>query len=162
MNGNQGHPRALYTLFFTEMWERLSYYGMRALLILFMVAPTAKGGLGLDDKVAAAIYGLYAAGVYLSALPGGWIADRLLGAQRAIWAGGILITIGHFTIAAPWRETFSSASSSSWSAPACSSRTSAHSLASFIPRAARGVMRGSRSSTWASTSARSSDRKSVV
>ena len=100
------HPRGLYTLFFTEMWERLSYYGMRALLVLFMVAPAAKGGLGLDDKVAAAIYGLYAAGVYLSALPGGWIADRLLGAQRAIWAGGILISVGHFTIAAPWRETF--------------------------------------------------------
>lgn len=106
MNAVERHPRGLYTLFFTEMWERLSYYGMRALLILFMVAPAAKGGLGLDDKVAAAIYGLYAAGVYLSALPGGWIADRLLGAQRAIWAGGILITLGHFTIAAPWRETF--------------------------------------------------------
>lgn len=106
MTTAERHPRGLYTLFFTEMWERLSYYGMRALLILFMVAPASKGGLGLDDKVAAAIYGLYAAGVYLSALPGGWIADRLLGAQRAIWAGGSLITIGHFTIAAPWRETF--------------------------------------------------------
>lgn len=106
MTTNERHPRGLYTLFFTEMWERLSYYGMRALLILFMVAPKEKGGLGIDVAVAAAIYGLYTAGVYLSALPGGWIADRLLGAQRSIWAGGILITIGHFTMAVPWRETF--------------------------------------------------------
>lgn len=106
MNSVERHPRGLYTLFFTEMWERLSYYGMRALLVLFMVAPTEKGGLGIDEKVAAAIYGLYTAGVYLSALPGGWIADRLLGAQRAVWVGGILITIGHFTMAVPLRETF--------------------------------------------------------
>jgi len=106
MTATGQHPRGLYTLFFTEMWERLSYYGMRALLVLFMVAPVEKGGLGIEDKVAAAIYGLYTAGVYLSALPGGWIADRLLGAQRSIWVGGGLITIGHFTIAAPWRETF--------------------------------------------------------
>ncbi len=106
MNNVERHPRGLYTLFFTEMWERLSYYGMRALLVLFMVAPKEKGGLGLDDKMAAAIYGLYTAGVYLSALPGGWLADRLLGAQRAIWIGGALITLGHFTMAVPWRETF--------------------------------------------------------
>lgn len=106
MNTVERHPRGLYTLFFTEMWERLSYYGMRALLVLFMVAPKEKGGLGIDDKVAAAIYGLYTAGVYLSALPGGWIADRLLGAQRAVWAGGVLITLGHFTMAVPSRQTF--------------------------------------------------------
>src|SRR5262252_3716528 len=80
----QKHPRGLYTLFFTEMWERLSYYGMRALLILFMV-DSARGGMGLPDKVAASIYGLYTAAVYLAALPGGWVADRLLGAQRAVW-----------------------------------------------------------------------------
>jgi POT family proton-dependent oligopeptide transporter len=79
---------------------------MRALLVLFMVAPPDKGGLGIDAKVAAAIYGLYTAGVYLSALPGGWIADRLLGAQRAVWVGGILITLGHFTMAVPSRQTF--------------------------------------------------------
>ncbi len=106
MNTAAQHPRGLYTLFFTEMWERLSFYGMRALLVLFMVAPAAKGGLGLSKEVAMAIYGLYTAGVYLSALPGGWIADRLLGAQRAVWAGGILITMGHFTMAVPLRETF--------------------------------------------------------
>ena len=100
------HPRGLYTLFFTEMWERLSYYGMRALLVLFMVAEVRRGGLGLTDEIATAIYGLYTAGVYLSALPGGWIADRLLGAQRAVWVGGILIAIGHFTLLLPLVETF--------------------------------------------------------
>jgi POT family proton-dependent oligopeptide transporter len=100
------HPRGLYTLFFTEMWERLSYYGMRALLVLFMVGEVQKGGLGLDDKLAAAIYGLYTAGVYLAALPGGWIADRLLGAQRAVWIGGGIIALGHFTLAIPRVESF--------------------------------------------------------
>lgn len=101
-----GHPRGLYTLFFTEMWERLSFYGMRALLVLFMVDSVNHGGLGLTDEVATAIYGLYTAGVYLSALPGGWIADRLLGARRAIWIGGILITTGHFVLAFPQQEVF--------------------------------------------------------
>ena len=79
------HPRGLYTLFFTEMWERFSYYGMRALLVLFMTAAITEGGLGFDDVTATAIYGLYTAAVYVAALPGGWIADRLLGAQRAVW-----------------------------------------------------------------------------
>jgi proton-dependent oligopeptide transporter, POT family len=95
------HPRGLYTLFFTEMWERLSYYGMRALLVLFMVDQVEEGGLGLTAKTATAIYGLYTAAVYLGSLPGGWIADRLLGAQRAIWYGGILIALGHFVLAVP-------------------------------------------------------------
>src|SRR4051812_8693006 len=85
------HPRGLYTLFFTEMWERFSYYGMRALLVLFMVDAISKGGLGLSDKMATAIYGLYTAAVYLAALPGGWVGDRLLGAQRSVWCGGIVI-----------------------------------------------------------------------
>src|SRR2546423_5574282 len=79
-----GHPRGLSTLFFTEMWERFSYYGMRALLILFMTAPVAAGGLGFDTSVAGALYGLYTSMVYMSTLPGGWIADRLLGARRAV------------------------------------------------------------------------------
>ena len=79
-----GHPRGLATLFFTEMWERFTYYGMRAVLVLFLVAAVATGGFGIDDKTATAIYGLYTAGVYLAALPGGWIADRLIGAQRAV------------------------------------------------------------------------------
>lgn len=106
MAANPSHPRGLYTLFFTEMWERLSYYGMRALLVLFMVDQVQRGGLGLSDATATAIYGLYTAGVYLAALPGGWIADRLLGAQRAIWIGGWLIAAGHFSLGIPRVETF--------------------------------------------------------
>ena len=102
----QRHPRGLYALFFTEMWERFSYYGMRALLILFLTGTASTGGLNIDTPVAGAIYGLYVAGVYLAALPGGWIADRLLGAQRAVWIGGTIIAIGHFTLAVPNQETF--------------------------------------------------------
>ena len=100
------HPRGLYTLFFTEMWERFSYYGMRALLVLFMVDAVKKGGLGLTDVTATAIYGLYTAAVYLAALPGGWVADRFLGAQRSVWYGGIVIACGHFTLAIPTTQTF--------------------------------------------------------
>jgi POT family proton-dependent oligopeptide transporter len=100
-----GHPRGLYTLFFTEMWERFSYYGMRALLVLFMV-DKVRGGMGMDDKTATSIYGLYTAAVYLMSLPGGWLADRILGAQRAVWYGGIIIALGHFTLAIPRTETF--------------------------------------------------------
>ncbi|MGC3956580.1 MAG: peptide MFS transporter [Verrucomicrobiota bacterium] len=100
------HPRGLYTLFFTEMWERFSYYGMRALLVLFMVDAVQKGGMGMDEKLAYAIYGLYTAAVYLMSLPGGWLADRLWGAQRAVWYGGMVIALGHFTLALPWAQTF--------------------------------------------------------
>jgi POT family proton-dependent oligopeptide transporter len=101
-----GHPRGLRTLFLTEMWERFSYYGMRALLVLFMVSEIQGGGLGLTDQTATAIYGLYTAAVYLVCLPGGWIADRLWGAQRAVWVGGILIMSGHFVLAIPGVGTF--------------------------------------------------------
>ncbi len=97
--GIAGHPRGLTTLFFTEMWERFSYYGMRALLILFMVADPATGGLGMDAKRAAAIYGLYTFSVYFTSIPGGWIADRLLGQRRAVLVGGVLIALGHFSMA---------------------------------------------------------------
>ena len=96
-----GHPRGLITLFFAEMWERLSYYGMRALLVLFMTDQILRGGMALDDRTATAIYGIYTAAVYLVALPGGWIADRLLGAQRAVFFGGIIIMSGHFVLAVP-------------------------------------------------------------
>src|SRR5436190_1882805 len=89
-----GHPRGLSTLFFTEMWERFSYYGMRALLILFMTAPVAMGGLGFNAATAGAVYGTYTAMVYLSNLPGGWIADRITGQRKAILYGGILIAFG--------------------------------------------------------------------
>jgi len=96
-----GHPRGLATLFFTEMWERFSYYGMRALLILFMTAAIGQGGLGIDPRHAGAIYGLVTSGVYLFSLPGGWIADRLIGQRNAVFAGGTLISAGNFMLAVP-------------------------------------------------------------
>jgi POT family proton-dependent oligopeptide transporter len=93
-----GHPRGLATLFFTELWERFSYYGMRAILVLYMVAPATQGGLGFDTKHAASIYGTYTMSVYLTALPGGMLADRLLGAKLAVLLGGIVIACGHFSM----------------------------------------------------------------
>jgi POT family proton-dependent oligopeptide transporter len=101
-----GHPRGLSTLFFTEMWERFSYYGMRALLILFMTAAPATGGLGFDTVTAGAIYGLYTSMVYMATLPGGWMADRVIGPQRAVLVGGTLIASGHFSMAVPTLTTF--------------------------------------------------------
>lgn len=94
-----GHPRGLATLFFTEMWERFSYYGLRPLLVLFMTAALANGGFGFDRTQASAIVGIYAASVYLASLPGGWVADRLLGLRRAIQVGAIFISAGHISIA---------------------------------------------------------------
>jgi len=102
-----GHPAGLVTVFFTEMWERLSFYGMRALLILFLVDQVAHGGLGLDDRTASAVYGLYVGGTYLACLPGGWIGDRLLGGQRAVLIGGIVIALGHLLLGvAPSTQVF--------------------------------------------------------
>jgi POT family proton-dependent oligopeptide transporter len=101
-----GHPRGLMTLFFTEMWERLSFYGMRALLVLFMSDQVMNGGMGLTDRSATAIYGIYTALVYVVALPGGWIADRLIGAQKAIFFGGLIIMSGHFVLAIPSTQAF--------------------------------------------------------
>ena len=91
-----GHPRGLATLFMTEMWERFSYYGMRALLILFMTAPAATGGLGFPVAKAGAIYGIFAAMAYLLCVPGGWLADTFLGQRRAVLYGGFLISLGNF------------------------------------------------------------------
>ncbi len=96
-----GHPRGLATLFFTEMWERYSYYGTRALLILFMTAPASTGGLAFPTMKAGAIYGFYTAMVYLLCLGGGWVADRITGQRRAVLYGGILIAAGNFCLAAP-------------------------------------------------------------
>ena len=93
-----GHPRGLSTLFFTEMWERFSYYGLRPLLVLFMSAALLDGGFGFDRGQASAIVGIYAACVYLASLPGGWVADRLLGLRRAILYGAVLISSGHICI----------------------------------------------------------------
>src|SRR5690348_4199122 len=94
-----GQPRGLATLFLTEMWERFSFYGARAILILFMTASAAAGGLGLSDKTASSIYGLYLSASYLSGVLGGWIADRLVGAQRAVVAGGVFIMVGNAMLA---------------------------------------------------------------
>ncbi len=77
-----GHPPGLKTLFFTELWERLSYYGMRAILVLFLVAAVETGGFGMTEKTAGAVFGLYTAMVFLCALPGGWVSDRLLGLRQ--------------------------------------------------------------------------------
>lgn len=101
-----GHPRGLATLFFTEMWERFSYYGMRAILILFMTASVASGGLGFSVVKAGAIYGFYTAMVYLMALPGGWVADRIFGQRRGVLYGGILIVAGEFSLMSPGTAGF--------------------------------------------------------
>src|SRR5215475_6232464 len=106
-SGIGGHPRGLTTLFFTEMWERFSYYGMRAILTLYMTKAVALGGLGLDDKFAQGIYGAYTGSVYLMSIPGGWFADKVLGTRRAVLIGGILIALGHYSMAVPTIYTFS-------------------------------------------------------
>ncbi len=104
--GFGGHPQGLATLFFAELWERFSYYGMRALLTLFMVAPAAVGGLGLPTEQAALIYGNYTMAVYMLAVPGGFIADAYLGPKRAVMAGGVIIALGHYSMAVATTETF--------------------------------------------------------
>ena len=93
-----GHPKGLGPLFFTELWERFSYYGMRAILILYMTSTAAQGGLGFDVKHASSIYGTYTMAVYLTALPGGLIADYVTGARLAVLLGGIIIACGHFAM----------------------------------------------------------------
>ena len=94
-----GHPYPLGSLFFTEMWERFSFYGIRPLLILFMAATVYDGGMGLARENASAIVGIFAGSMYLAALPGGWLADNWLGQQKAVWYGSILIALGHLSIA---------------------------------------------------------------
>ncbi|MEQ1651429.1 MAG: peptide MFS transporter [Hyphomicrobium sp.] len=101
-----GQARGLAPLFFTELWERFSYYGMRALLTLFMVAAVADGGLGFATEDAGRIYGNYTMAVYMLAIPGGFIADRILGARRAVLIGGWTIALGHYALAVPSIEMF--------------------------------------------------------
>ncbi len=100
-----GHPRGLFVLFFTEMGERFSFYGMKAILFLYLVRGVQDGALGLPEDMAGAIMGLYAAAVYILTLPGGWIADNLIGQKKAIWWGGIVIMIGHILLAIPGPNT---------------------------------------------------------
>ena len=101
-----GHPRGLSTLFFTEMWERFSFYGLRALLVLYMTAAAAQGGLGFPTEKATSIMGWYGFGVYAAAIPGGWIADRFLGQYLSVFVGGVIIALGHFSLAFPSLTTF--------------------------------------------------------
>lgn len=101
-----GHPRGLSTLFFTEMWERFSYYGMRAILMLYMTKSFAEGGLGFDETYAGIIYGTYVSSVWYLSLPGGWVADRIFGARRAVLIGAIVIACGHYSMAINSHITF--------------------------------------------------------
>jgi POT family proton-dependent oligopeptide transporter len=103
-----GHPVGLYILFFTEMWERFSYYGMRALFTLFLVAETttSNAGFGWTNDEALALYGWYTMLVYVSSIPGGWIADRLLGQKKTVMLGGALLCIGHAVLAINSETTF--------------------------------------------------------
>jgi proton-dependent oligopeptide transporter, POT family len=96
-----GHPRGLSTLFFTEMWERFSYYGMRAILAMYMYHAVTEGGLGLPESTAKSVVSVYGASVYMTGIAGGWLADRLIGAQRAVLYGGVLIMFGHIAMAVP-------------------------------------------------------------
>src|SRR4051812_45739093 len=102
-----GHPRGLATLFGTEMWERFSYYGMRAILVLYLSAPEVRGGLGLPEMTAVGVYGVYIASVYLLALAGGWLADRLWGPRRTVLNGALIIMAGHVSMAVPAGGGFS-------------------------------------------------------
>ena len=108
VHGTQRHPRGLSTLFFTEMWERFSYYGMRAILVLYMVEPltSANPGLGMDEGVSKAVYGAYTGLVYLLPIAGGWIADRVLGMRRTVLYGAIVIACGHYSMAIDTEATF--------------------------------------------------------
>src|SRR5215813_7333780 len=101
-----GHPIGLSTLFFTEMWERFSYYGMRAILTFYMTKSFAEGGLAFNEKYAGIIYATYVSSVWYLPLPGGWIADRILGARRAVLLGAIIIACGHYSMAINSHATF--------------------------------------------------------
>ncbi|MCI1590821.1 peptide MFS transporter [Heyndrickxia oleronia] len=101
-----GHPKGLFTLFFTEFWERFSYYGMKAILVYYMYYEVSKGGLGLDQSTALAIVSIYGSLVYMSGIIGGWLADRIFGTSRAVFIGGILIMLGHIALAIPGNITF--------------------------------------------------------
>jgi POT family proton-dependent oligopeptide transporter len=101
-----GHPKGLRTLFFTEMWERFSYYGNRAVLFLYMTAAVSAGGLGMETATAGAIYGIFTACVYLLSLPGGWFADRITGQRKAVFYGGCIIALGNLLLAASTTLTF--------------------------------------------------------
>jgi POT family proton-dependent oligopeptide transporter len=117
-----GHPRGLVTCFMVEFFERFTYYGMRSMLVLFLASPllAANPGFGVDGATAGAVYALFTGGAYLLAIPGGWIADRLIGQRKAIFGGGLLIAAGNFILAIPATPTVFTPACSSWcSASAC-------------------------------------------
>src|SRR5215213_933052 len=156
-SGFGGHPRGLPTLFFTEMWERFSYYGLRPLLVLFMSAALMEGGFGFERGQASAIVGIYGASVYLASLPGGWIADRLLGLRRAILYGPVCISAGHISIGV---SSFANSKLPFFLGLiliVCGTGLLKPNISAIVgdlyPEG--GATRASRSSTWASTSARS-------
>ena len=96
-----GHPKGLFVLFFTELWERFSFYGMKAILVLYMVASVQDGGLGWSDAKGLAILGYYQLLVYLMSVPGGFVADKILGQRKSVYLGGLLLCAGHFLMAYP-------------------------------------------------------------
>jgi POT family proton-dependent oligopeptide transporter len=149
-----GHPRGLATLFFTEMWERFSYYGMRALLILFMTASVARGGLGFPVVKAGAIYGFYTAMVYLLSLPGGWVADRIFGQRRAVLYGGILIVAGQFFLMSPGVEGFYAGLGLLMLGTGMLKPNVSTMVGNSMLQATGGAIRASRFTTWASIWAR--------
>ena len=100
MSTQKTHPKALYTLFATEMWERFSYYGMRALLTLYLTAELVNGGFGLERKEALAVYGIFTGLVYLTPILGGWVADKFLGKRKTVYIGGLVMAIGQLLLAA--------------------------------------------------------------
>src|SRR5574342_1128279 len=103
--GFVGHPKGLFTLFFTEFWERFSYYGMRAILVFYMYYSVSKGGLSIDKTLALSIMSIYGSLVYMSGVIGGWLADRVFGTSKAVFYGGILIMFGHIALAFPGNIT---------------------------------------------------------
>ncbi|OME69284.1 MFS transporter [Paenibacillus odorifer] len=100
-----GHPKGLFTLFFTEFWERFSYYGMRAILVYYMYYEVSKGGLGFPEDMALSIMSIYGSLVYMSGIIGGWLADRIFGTSKAVFYGGVLIMFGHILLAIPGNAT---------------------------------------------------------
>ena len=161
--GIGGHPRGLTTLFFTEMWERFSYYGMRAILILYMTAAVAEGGLGFDTVKAGKIYRLYTSSVYLTTLGGGWLADRVFGrATRSI------VGRDHYCLRSLLdglqidAELLRRSDFDRRRAQAFSSQTSRPWSEVSTPRETFAVMQDSQSLTWASIWAPSSRRLSAV
>ena len=97
-----GQPKGLATLFFTEMWERFSYYGMRAILMYYIYDTVANGGLGLPKATALAIMSIYGSMVFMSSIIGGWVSDRVLGSRKTVFIGGLLIIAGHIVLATPF------------------------------------------------------------